>query len=300
MKELRELAKSLLTSKTVNLVIGYEEVADPARWPEEGPRGVRPAFVTDPADADRLVFDSRCVQNLATYLSPRRTHLVALGKAAVVVKGCDARAVAGLVREGQVRREDVVLIGVRCGGVVRDPRRGPGLTEQDVSDRCAGCEDREPKLFDHVVGTLPPAPPSSTRRADALARLAGMSAAERWTFWKETLSRCVRCYACREICPMCFCVQCIADRNRPQWLDTSPTTRGNVAWHMTRALHQAGRCVDCLECERACPERIPLGLLGRHVAQAVERRFGYRASADPAVPAPLGVYRTDDEEEFIL
>ena len=297
MKELRELARSLLASGAVKVVIGYEEIPT-ARWPEEGPRGVRPAFVTDPADADRLVFDARCVQNLATYLNPRRQHVVALGKAAVVVKGCDARAVAGLVREAQLRREDVVLIGVRCGGVVRDPSRG-ALSEEDVSDRCGGCEEREPKLFDHLVGALPPPPPRSTRRADALARLAKMTAAERWEFWKESLSRCVRCYACREICPMCFCVQCVADRNRPQWVDCSPTVRGNVAWHLTRALHQAGRCVDCLECERACPEGIPLGLLGRHVAQVVERRFGYRTCADPAVPAPLGVYRTDDEEGFI-
>jgi ferredoxin len=127
-----------------------------------------------------------------------------------------------------------------------------------------------------------------------------MTPAERWTFWMDAFSRCVRCYACREICPMCFCVQCLADKNRPQWLDGSPTPRGNVAWHMTRTLHQAGRCVDCLECERACPEDLPLGLLGRHVAEVVERRFGYRASADPAVPAPLGVYRTDDQEEFIV
>ncbi len=299
MNEMRELARKLLTDGTVKVVVGWENREAPG-WPEEGPRGVRPTFVTDPGQVDRLVFDSRCVQNLAAYLNPRRSHVVGAGKAALVVKGCDARAVAGLVREGQVRREDVVLIGVRCGGVVRDPSLGPGLTEEEVSDRCGACEDREPKLFDHLVGPLPPAPPRSTRRADELARLRAMTAAERWEFWKESLSRCVRCYACREICPMCFCVQCIADRNRPQWLDSSPVTRGNVAWHMTRALHQAGRCVDCLECERACPERIPLGLLGRHVAEVVERRFGHRSSADPAVPVPLGVYRPEDGEEFIV
>jgi formate dehydrogenase (coenzyme F420) beta subunit len=299
MRELRELARSLLAEGKVNVVIGYEPL-DGDGWPDEPPRGVRPAFVTDPARADTLVFDSRCVHNLAAYLNPRRQHLANLGKPAVVVKGCDARAVAGLIREGQVRREDVVLIGVRCGGVARDPARGPGLTGQAVSDRCAGCEEREPKLFDHLVGELPPAPPTATRRDDALARLRKMTQAERWDFWEATLSRCVRCYACREICPMCFCVECIADRNRPQWLDTSPTLRGNLAWHLTRALHSAGRCVDCLECERACPEDIPLGLLGRHVAEVVERRFGHRSSADPAVPVPLGVYRTEDEEEFIV
>ena len=159
MNELRELARKLLADGTVKVVIGYESV-DAAGWPDEGPRGVRPSFVTDPAQADRLVFDSRCVQNLAAYLNPRRPHLVTLGKPAVVVKGCDARAVAGLVREGQLQREDVVLIGVRCGGVVRDPRARPRPTEEEVSDRCAGCEDREPKLFDHVVGPMPPAPPT--------------------------------------------------------------------------------------------------------------------------------------------
>ncbi len=298
MNEMHELAKKLLGDGTVKVVIGYESPPGEG-WPDEGPRGVRPSFVTDPKDVEKLVFDSRCVHNLAAYLNPRRPHLVKLGKAAVVVKGCDARAVAGLIREGQVKREDVVLIGVRCGGVAREPSLGPSLTERDVADKCAGCPDREPKLCDHLLGTLPPEPPQGTRRTERLAALEKMTPAERWKFWSEALSHCVRCYACREICPMCFCVTCIADRNRPQWIDCSPTLRGNVAWHMTRAMHQAGRCVDCLECERACPEDIPLGLLNRHVAQVVERRFGYRASEDPTVPMPMGVYRSDDGEEFI-
>ncbi len=299
MRELRELARKLLVDGTVQVVVGWEAAQGPT-WPEEGPRGVRPSFVSRPEDADRLVFDSRCVHNLATYLSPRRAHLRKLGRPAVVVKGCDARAVAGLVRERQVAREDVVLIGVRCGGVVRASPLGPELTAENVSDRCAGCADREPRLFDHVVGSLPPAPPVTTRRADALAALRGMTPEARWAFWTERLSSCLRCHACREICPMCFCVQCLADRNRPQWIDPSPTPRGNLAWHLTRTLHQAGRCVDCLECERACPQGIPLGLLGRHVAEVVERRFGYVAVQDPAVPAPMGVYRSEDQEEFIL
>ena len=78
------------------------------------------------------------------------------------------------------------------------------------------------------------------------------------------------------------------------------TLRGNLAWHLTRALHQAGRCAGCMECERACPEQLPLGLLAKHVARSVERRFAYRTGLDPAVPAPMGTYRTEDEQEFIL
>jgi len=289
MTELCELARKLLADGSVKVVIGYEE----------GPRGVRSIFVTDPAQAERLIFDTRCVHNLAAYLNPRRQHVTKLGKPAVVVKGCDARAVAGLIRECQVKREDVVIIAVRCGGVVRDPAQSPELTLDTVSDRCAGCEVREPKLFDYLLGPLPPAPPQSTRSDDKLAELAKMTPAQRWAFWSGHLERCIRCHACREVCPMCFCVQCTADKGRPQWIDPSPTLQGNRAWQMMRALHQAGRCAGCLECERACPADIPLGLLAKYVAHTVERRFGYKTCDDPAAPAPMGVFSTDDEQEFI-
>lgn len=290
MIELSELAAKLLAEGAVKAVIGYEE----------GPAGVRPAFVTDPAKAGSLIFDSRCVQNLAVYLNPRRSHVAGLGKLAIVVKGCDARAVAGLIREHQVKREDIVIIGVRCGGVVRRADAAAELTPDTVADRCRDCQVREPRLFDHLVLPLPPAPPKSTRREERMAELANMTAEERWAFWSGEMERCIRCNACREVCPMCFCVQCIAEKNQPQWIPTSPTLKGNVMWQMTRVLHQAGRCVDCQECERACPADIPLGLLNTSVAQNVEKRFAYRASDDPNAEAPMGNYRTDDEEEFIL
>ena len=289
MKELQELAAKLLADGQVQVVIGWEE----------GPRGARPTFVTRPEEAARLIFDERCVHNLATYLNPRRAHLKPLGKAAVVVKGCDARAVAGLIRETQIKREDVVIIGVRCGGVLDRPTDHVDLTAESVSPRCEGCEAREPKLADHVVGPAVPAPPA-TSRPDMVARLEAMSAAERWEFWQVQLAKCVRCHACREVCPMCFCDRCVADKTVPAWIESSPHGRGNFAWHVTRALHQAGRCVACGECARACPADIPLGLLNKKLAHVVAERFDYRACDDPAVPAPIGAFRLDDAQEFIL
>ncbi len=290
MQALRDIARKLLQDNAVSVVLGYEL----------GPRGVRPAFVTKPDDVDRLVFDPRCVHNLATYLNPRRKHVQALGRKAVVIKGCDARAVAGLIRETQIKREDVVLIGVRCGGVVTDPSTVPSLTTKTVAPRCSGCEAREPKLVDHLVGDLPPAPPHSASRDDMVDALEAMTSEERWAFWQRELERCVRCHACREVCPMCFCEQCVASKTQPQWIDASPHPQANLAWQFTRVLHQAGRCADCGECERACPVGIPLGLLARKAARVVQTRFGHRVTDDPGVVAPVGSYRLDDQQEFIL
>jgi len=289
MKELQELAAKLLSDGTVTVVIGYEE----------GPRSVRPAFITNAAQAGRLVFDARCVQNLATYLNPRRKHIAQLGKAAVVVKGCDARSVAGLIREQQITRENLIIIAMRCGGVLQNAAEGLALTNETVAVRCAECDVREPKLYDYLLGELPPEPPVNPARTEQIAKLEKMTSAERKEFWDKELSHCIRCYACREACPMCFCVQCTAEKGQPQWIDPSPTLHANRAWQMMRVLHQAGRCVDCLECERACPEEIPLGLFARYIADAVDQRYDYKASDDPTIAAPLGVYKTDDGEEFI-
>ena len=289
MQDLRELSRRLLVEKSVGVVIGWEE----------GPRGARPTFVTRPEDADKLIFDRRCVHNLATYLSPRRSQIVRLGRRAVVVKACDAKAVAGLLRETQIKREDVVLIGVRCGGVLTDPASKAELTAETIAPRCGKCAVREPKLVDHLVGEPLAAPPLPSR-PDRVAALDAQKPEERWAFWQQELSRCVRCHACREICPLCTCDRCIADKAQPQWIESSPHARGNLAWNLVRALHLAGRCVGCGECERACPSDIPLGLLNAKLAQVVAQRFDYRASDDPAVPAPIGAFRTDDAQEFIL
>jgi formate dehydrogenase (coenzyme F420) beta subunit len=263
MEELRDLARRLLSDGAVRVVIGWEE----------GPRGPRPTFVTTPDGAGRLVFDDRCVHSLASYLNPRRTHVRRLGKPAVVVKPSDARAIAVLLRDAQIAREDVVLIGVRCG--------------------------QAPELCDFVVG--PELPPQSGREAldERVREMDARSASERWAFWTGEFARCVRCYACREACPLCVCERCVADKSVPQWIESSPHVRGNLAWHVTRALHQAGRCVGCGECERACPAGIPLGLLNRKLQQSVQQRFGYVASEDPGVCSPVGTFRQEDPQEFI-
>lgn len=292
MNELREIARTLLTDGTVRVIIGWEDAR----------RGARPVFITDPADTDRLIFDTRCVHNLVTYLNPRRDNVAELGKIGLVVKGCDAKAIAGLLREAQLTRDDVVLIGVRCGGVLEEaelPEAAP-LSPENVAPRCYGCDNREPDLVDHLLGESQPEPPRPVMTIDErVAALDAQPLEERWAFWTEQFSKCVRCYACRQVCPLCVCEKCVAEKSRPQWIEASPHPRGNLSWNITRALHLAGRCVDCGECERFCPVGIPLTLVNRKLQQIVAERYGYTVSDDPENPAPIGDYRLDDKQEFI-
>ena len=289
MQELVSLARKLLEEKQVGAVLGYERSR----------RGVRPAFVTEAAGCERLIFDQGCVHNLAAFLSKRRTHVSALGRLAVVIKPCDARAVAGLIRESQIKREDVVLIGVRCGGVAKDPVESAPLSAETVAPRCIGCETRESGFADFVVGEQTAAPAGSLVRNQQISEIEAMKPEERLALWTGLLSRCTRCYACRQVCPMCFCERCIAEKTQPAWIESSPHPRSNFAWHISRALHLAGRCVDCGECERACPSQIPLGLLSRKVARIVLDRYGYTVTDDPSKQTPVGTYQLDDAQEFI-
>jgi ferredoxin len=241
------------------------------------------------------------VHNLATYLNPRRSQVAELGTAALVVKGCDAKAVAGLLREAQLERDRIVLIGVRCGGVVTEPTaaEAPELTAENVASRCWSCDVREPGSVDYLVGEAQAEPPVTDALDARIAELDALSPQERFAFWAKEMERCTQCYACRQACPLCFCERCIVEKTQPQWIETSPHPRGNFAWHLTRAQHLAGRCVGCGECERACPVGIPLSLINRKLQQVVYDLYGYTVSEDPSVPAPIGAYAVDDTQDFI-
>lgn len=259
-EQLRESCRRLLADGTVKVVIGY------------GERG--PVFVTRPDDAGTLSWHDRCFQNLTVYL--KRKEIQALGKPAIVVKGCDERALVVLEKESQIQRKDIYVIGVPCQGL--------GLP------KCNACAVRNPRFADETIGQpveqpapQPPPPPTPS----------GIE------FWKEELSRCIKCYACRQVCPLCYCERCIVDKNRPQVIDSSASLKGNFAWHITRAFHLAGRCVGCGECVRACPVGIDLSRLNRTLGMAAKQHFNYVPGMDPNAEPVIGSYSLQDKEDFI-
>ncbi len=275
-REIRAQARELLESGQVSCIIGYEV----------GSRGrARPAFVHDADDVERLIWGPDCVHNLTVYLhdfkKPRKRgeeppHV------AVVVKPCDSRAINVLLAEQQIERERVFIIGVACEGVQGrgDPSRSPNLAA-----RCIRCGDRVPVVYDVLLGEPPEVPPAEDDYAD-LARIGEMPPAERLAFWLHQFDRCIRCYACRQVCPGCYCTTCMFERDDGLWVDIGIEVPQKYMFHLGRALHLAGRCAECNECERVCPMGLPLSLLNRRLAREVETLFGYRAGREVAL-SPL-------------
>ena len=267
-EELRRAARRVLAEGKVKVVIGY------------GERG--PVFVTRPEDVERLVWNGGCTGNLTAYL--KRKEVRTLGKPAVVVKGCDERALLVLGRESQIDRQSVHTIGMACAGM--------------GEPKCAACDVRQPRFADETIGQAPQ-PAATGGRWTELEAFLERTPAERMAYWSREFDRCVKCYACRQSCPLCYCERCLADKNRPVAIRTSATRRDNFAWHITRAFHLAGRCVGCDECTRACPAGIDLRLLNMALARAAETHFGYRAGMDPAADPLIGCFAQTDHEEFI-
>ncbi len=294
-KELREKARELLESGEVSVVIGYG-------WNRRKTR-TTPVFIRKPEEAERLIFNPLCVNNLSVYLTRKYPDIQKLGRPAIVAKGCDIKNIAVLIAEGQLKREDVYIIGVRCNGVVYRQELWKGELKPEIMPvKCHNCDVREPHIADTVVGEpvefTPPEEPVGMV-FDKIREIDAMSPDERWQFWMDHFSRCIKCYACRQVCSLCYCERCITEKNMPQWIETSAHPRGNLAWNLIRAMHLAGRCTFCGECERACPVNIPLNIINQKLVLVVKDAFEYRSGYDPNTHPPLIVYDTEDKEDFI-
>ncbi|MGI6488015.1 MAG: 4Fe-4S ferredoxin [Syntrophomonadaceae bacterium] len=301
MKELtdrvRQTARKLLDGQQVDLVLGWEKGPEPFRS--------QPVFIREPEEAEQLVFDEFCIHNLSTFLLDYRDGQEKIG---IFVKGCDSRGVVRLIEDNQFLRERLYIIGIGCPGM-KDPlaaaRAASGLngTEENegLAAKCRECMYPNPVLYDELIGDEQP-PHLEGERFAQVKKLEGMSAEERWQFFSDMFSRCIRCYACRNVCVACNCRRCIFDETRPQWVGRETNLMDNIGYHVIRAMHVAGRCVECGECERVCPVGIPLMLLNRKLIKDVNELFGpYEASLklEEEASPPLSVYRPDDPDNFL-
>ncbi len=266
MEELRRIAKELLSSNKVQVVIGYGQGSG---------RNVRPIFIKAAGQVDRLFYDERCTCNLALYLT--KPEIKKLGKPAIAAIPTTLRAILQLASEFQFAEGDLVALAIAPDGKVSELN-----TFQEMEDFAA----KNPYEL-------------SPQDREQLEQIEKMSLEERWQFWQEQLSVCFKCYACRSACPMCYCTRCTVECNQPQWIPAAAHELGNIEWHIMRAMHLVGRCVSCGECGRACPLGLPIHLLTMKMSSEALRQFGAQAGMTAKADFALSTFKPDDKENFI-
>ena len=308
-----EKAKELLANGTVTRVLGWKE--------GEFSYDVTPAVFDSVEELDSFVYNDFCGANFSKYLIKETKK--GEGRVLVFLKPCDTYSFNQLLTEHRFDREKVYAVGIPCEGMLSvgaiKAKVGDGILSinaceagvevdtlyngkvtvsyQDaLAERCAVCKSKKHVAYDELIGEDGEVVDSA--RFDEVARLEAMTPDERFAFWKGELSRCIRCNACRDVCPACTCEQCVFG-NPKSGVENKAAANSfeEKMFHIIRAFHVAGRCTDCGECSRVCPQRIPLHLLNRKFIKDIDTFYGeYQAGAEVGSRAPLVDYTTDDVE----
>ncbi len=309
-------AKELLADGSVNRVIGWKK--------GEFVYDITPAVfeTAEEIDAD-FVYNELTSANVSKYLVKETKKD---GKVLVFLKPCDTYSFNQLTKEHRINRENVYVIGIP-GGPKLDVEKikAKGITgilnitndngtlkietlygeetmpfADAVSTKCENCKSRKHVVFDELIGE--DGDVTETNRFEMVEKLENMTSQERFDFWRDQLSKCIRCNACRNICPACTCEKCVFD-NPDLGTDNKAAADSfeENMFHIIRAFHVAGRCTDCGECSRVCPQNIPLHLLNRKFIKDINSLYGeYQAGEDTTSRAPLTDYTFDDCEASIV
>lgn len=309
-KAAKQRAEELLTSGEVARVIGWKE--------GDFSYDVSPATFTV-ENVKEFAYTPFCGANLSKYLIEESKKE---GKTAVFLKPCDTYSFNQLVKEHRINRENVYVIGIECDGKIDvDKIRVRGadgiLSAKDDGDnvivgtlygdktfkredllleKCRACKGKKHMVYDELIGEEKDDAPRP--RFTMVEKIEQMTEEERFAFWKKELSKCIRCNACRNVCPACSCVKCVFDNPASNIASKSNADSfEEKLYHIIRAWHVAGRCTDCGECSRVCPQGIPLHLINRKFIKDMNKFYGeYQAGVNIEEDAPLNSYKVSDRE----
>jgi ferredoxin len=308
--KIKEIAAKLLKDCSVEMVIGFRKGTVPMMN--------EPHFVKTPGDVDKLVWDSSCGINLANYLTNRHE------KIGIIAKGCDSRNIVTHIIENKIKREQLIIIGVPCTGMI-DKRKISAMFDGEINEvvesengitvsgndfeqvlnkedvlqqNCSVCIHRNPVIYDELVAELVEEQNNVDRYRD-VTEIGALSPAEKSKFFDNLLAPCIRCYACRNACPLCYCPTCFVDESRPQWVGKSQDPTDVKTFHFLRAFHCAGRCTDCGACERSCPVGINMRVFTKKLEKDCLELFDWEAGMSLDVRPPLDTYKPGDPDEFI-
>ncbi len=310
-EKIRETAKRLLAEEKVDVFIGYRKGTVPMMN--------EPLLVNHPDKVDQLYWDNFCGLNLCNYLTKRTD------KIGIVANGCNARNIVTHIIENQIKRDQLYIVGIPCEGMIDHRAVARAVKHKEILDivqdgakfvvkgndfeetfekakflqsNCAVCRHRNPVIHDEMLGDPVDELTDVSPNSD-VEKIEAMDPEKKQGFFTRLISRCIRCYACRNSCPLCYCPTCFVDESAPQWVGKSIDPTDTMTFHFLRAYHCAGRCTDCGACERVCPMGISMRQFTKKLNKDTEEFFSWEAGLDPEKRPPLDVYRPDDYNDFI-
>lgn len=267
MSELIKRVTTLLNDKTIHVFIGYEKGSA---------NRIRAFFARTEDQAQKLIFNELCTQNLAGYLL--KHEVKHLGKLGILANVSALRSIMQLASEFQIKDGEVFVLFANADGSFTEFTDFHSI-EAYLATTDTGIKSEEQEM---------------------ISKLEAMTVNERWLFWNKEFEKCIKCYACRAACPMCYCHRCTTDVNQPQWIPVASHELGNLDYHLMRAMHLAGRCVNCGECATACPMDIPLNLLTYQLISPIKTTFDATAGMKADAMYALSTFKPDDKENFII
>ncbi len=306
-----DIARRILQEEKVDVFIGYKKGSVPMMN--------EPVLINHPDKADLLHWDSHCGLNLCNYLT-RRTDRIG-----IVANGCNSRNIVTHIVENQIKREQLYIVGIPCTGMIDhravmgavgnkeilEVHEGEGTfkvvgndfeetfqTSDYLRNNCALCLHRNPVEYDEMVAD-PVDEQQGVEPFGEVTEIESKSSQERWEYFTELVDPCIRCYACRNACPLCYCPTCFVDESKPQWVGKSIDPTDTMTFHFLRAYHCAGRCTDCGACERVCPVGIPVRQFTSKLNKDTLALFEWEAGLSLDMRPPLDVYRVDDYNDFV-
>jgi formate dehydrogenase subunit beta len=309
--KIRETAKKLLEEGKVDVFIGYKKGSVPMMN--------EPVLISDPAKTDILYWDSNCGLNLCNYLT-KRTE-----KIGIIANGCNSRNIVTHIVENQIKRDQLYIVGIPCKGMIDHRAVQRAVKQREILDikeegdsftvngknfeetfdkkdflqtNCAVCTHRNPVEYDEMIAD-PVEEQTGVEAYRDVEKIEEMEPEKKWGFFTRLIERCIRCYACRNACPLCYCPTCFVDESQPQWVGKSSDPTDTMTFHFLRAYHCAGRCTDCGACERVCPMGISMRQFTKKLNKDALDLFSWEAGLTLDQRPPLDLYRPDDYNDFI-